>query len=167
MWLQQAGLVYQIKCNGRPAVPLSAYDDISAFKIYVFDIGILRALSGLDASVFVEDNSLFSEFKGAYFENAVLQSLIPQYRTHPRYWVSNSGRAEVDFIIETGAQIYPIEVKAATNMSGQSLAQYIKKFSPKVAYISSSANVTVTTAGATEIIHLPHYLTDWLSGLKC
>lgn len=100
VWLQQAGLIYRINCNTKPAIPLSAYDDVSAFKIYLFDIGILRAISGLDASVFIEDNPLFAEFKGAFFENAALQSLVPQYDTVPQYWLSNSGKAEIDFLVE-------------------------------------------------------------------
>lgn len=166
LWLQQAGMIYRIPCSSKPAIPLRAYDDVAAFKIYVFDIGILRTLSGLDASAFVEENQLFTEFKGAYFENAVLEALVPQFAETPRYWLSNSGRAEVDFLVQDGAQIYPIEVKAAANTSGQSLAQYIKNFSPDRAFVISSANVSVSGAGTTEIVHLPHPLAGWLAALS-
>lgn len=162
LWLQQAGLTYRVNCSSKPALPLSAYDDPSAFKIYVFDIGILRALSGLDASVFIDENPLFTEFKGAYYENAVLQSLIPQCKSMPRYWVSNSGRAEVDFLLQADADILPVEVKASVNTSGQSLAQYIKNFAPKRAVIISSANNSTKEGDSTEIIHIPHPVTDWL-----
>ena len=165
LWLQQAGLIYRVNCLSKPAIPLSAYDDVSAFKIYVFDVGILRALSGLEASALIEDNPLFSEFKGAYFENAVLQSLVPQCRQSPRYWVSNSGKAEVDFIIQQCSGIVPIEVKASGNTSGQSLAQYIKSYSPSKALVVSSMNVSVKSTPTTEIIHLPHTVTDWLQSL--
>lgn len=162
LWLQQAGLTYRVNCSSKPALPLSAYDDPSAFKIYVFDIGILRALSGLDASVFIDENPLFTEFKGAYYENAVLQSLMPQCKSMPRYWVSNSGRAEVDFLLQADADILPVEVKASVNTSGQSLAQYIKNFAPKRAVIISSANNSTKEGDSTEIIHIPHPVTDWL-----
>lgn len=162
LWLQQAGLTYRVNCSTKPALPLSAYDDPSAFKIYVFDIGILRALSGLDASVFIDENPLFTEFKGAYYENAVLQSLVSQCKVVPRYWVSNSGRAEVDFLLQTDSDILPVEVKASVNTSGQSLAQYIKNFTPKRAVIISSANNTTKDGDPTEIIHISHPVTDWL-----
>lgn len=165
LWLQQAGLTYRVNCSSKPALPLSAYDDPAAFKIYVFDVGILRALSGLEASVFIDDNPLFAEFKGAYYENAVLQSLAPQYRQMPRYWVSNSGRAEVDFLVQTDSAILPVEVKASSNTSGQSLAQYIKTFAPKKAIIISSANNSTKADGTTEIIHLAHPVADWLSDM--
>lgn len=162
-WLQQAGLIYRVNCTTKPAIPLSAYDDVSAFKIYLFDIGILRVLSGLDASAFIQENSMFSEFKGAYFENAILQSLTTQYEVIPRYWLSNSGKAEVDFILQSGLDIVPIEVKASCNTSGQSLAQYIKNYSPRKAFVVSSMNVTTKSTENTEIIHIPHPMVDWLS----
>lgn len=162
VWLQQAGLIYRVNCSVKPYLPLRAYDDPSAFKIYVFDIGILRVMSGLDAKVIVEENPLFAEFKGAYFENVTLQSLIIQFPQSPRYWLSNSGRAEVDFVVQTERDIIPIEVKASHNTSGQSLAQYIKSFSPGKALVISANNASVRSELPTEIIYLPHSLTDWL-----
>lgn len=165
LWLQQAGLIYRVNCSSKPAIPLTAYDDVSAFKIYLFDIGILRALSGLEASALIEKNPLFSEFKGAYYENAVLQSLIPQFQPVPRYWLSNSGKAEVDFIVQSGSDIMPMEVKASHNTSGQSLAQYIRNFAPKRATVVSALNISGERNGDTEIIHLPHPAVDWLRRL--
>lgn len=165
VWLQQAGLIYRINCCSKPAIPLSAYDDLSAFKIYLFDIGILRALSGMEASVLIEENPLFAEFKGAYFENAILQSLIPQYNVTPRYWLSNSGKAEVDFIVQSKSEIIPTEIKASNNTSGQSLSQYIKNYSPQKALVISSMNISRKETETTEIIHLPHPTTDWINEL--
>lgn len=162
LWLQQAGMVYRVNCCSKPAIPLTAYDDISAFKIYVFDIGILRVMSGLPASVFWENTPLFAEFKGAYFENAVLQSIITQFDVSPRYWISNSGRAEVDFLLQVDRELLPIEVKSSDNTSGQSLAQYIKNFSPQKALVISSMNVSVKESETTRIFHIPHPFTDWL-----
>lgn len=156
LWLQQAGLIYRVNCTCNPAMPLSAYDDISAFKIYVSDIGILRALSGLPANIFLNDNPLFREFKGAYIENAILQSFITQYPVAPRYWVS-SGRAEVDFILQGNESIVPVEVKSESNTSGKSLSVYMQKYSPETALIISSENIRVHGG----VVHLPHPAADW------
>lgn len=161
LWLQQAGLVYRVNCNTKPALPLTAYDDVSAFKIYIFDVGILRALSGLDASVFIEDSPLFAEFKGAFHENAVLLSLVPRCRVMPRYWLSKSGRAEVDFLVNVRTQIIPMEVKSSTNTSGQSLSQYIKNYLPHEVVVVSGNNVNRTETSGTEILQLPHGAMDW------
>jgi uncharacterized protein len=110
-----------------PKLPLSAYDDLSAYKLYTFDVGILRKLSRLAPIAFTEGNPLFIEFKGALVENYILQSLIPQYEVIPRYW-SSGIQAEVDFIIQTQNQIIPVEVKANENVRSASLTVYANKF---------------------------------------
>lgn len=158
LWLMQAGLIYKVSCCNKPAIPLSAYDDLSAFKIYVFDIGILRILADIPSSVFIEDNPYFQEFKEAYFENVVLQSLEAQLRVSPRYWVS-SGRAEVDFIIQIDDNIFPMEVKASDNTAGKSLAVYMKNYNPKAGIIAYKGELTKKNG----IIHLPNCASDWLS----
>ena len=130
LWLKQAGLTHQVFCASRPGLPISAYDDLSAFKIYMFDTALLRVKAGLSHEVLLSDNPLFREFKGAMAENQILQSLVTQFDTLPRYWVS-SGTAEVDFLLQTATDVIPIEVKAATNTSGKSLKVYCDKFSPR------------------------------------
>lgn len=156
-WLQFAGLVYKIYESSTPIFPLQAYDDISAFKVYVLDIGILRTLCGIPAEIFMSPNISFREFKGAFAENAALQSFVPQFDTMPRYWASE-GRAEVDFLLQAKGHIYPVEVKAETNKSGKSLSVYIKKYKPFRAFTITALNVS---EGET-VINVPHSLSSWL-----
>ena len=126
-WLCNSGLTYKIFRSTKPGLPMSAYDDLSAFKLYAVDIGLLRRLALLDPIAFNEGNRLFTEFKGALSENFVLQSLVDKYEAIPRYWTSG-GRAEVDFIIQRGNDIIPIEVKANQNINSRSLALYGQKY---------------------------------------
>lgn len=128
-WLVDAALVYKIFRIKAPGLPLSAYDDLAAFKIYLSDVGILRRLANLDPSVFREGNRLFSEFKGALTENFVLQSLVPQFEMTPRYWSRINPPYEVDFIVQRKNDIIPIEVKADTNIESRSLKKYAELFS--------------------------------------
>ena len=120
-WLVDARLVHKIYRSTAPGLPMSAYDDISAFKIYLVDVGLLRRLSQLSPSAFAEGNRLFTEFKGALTENFVLQTLITQFEVVPRYWTQTNPPYEVDFLIQRENDIFPIEVKAETSKS-------IKKF---------------------------------------
>ncbi|MFV0636780.1 ATP-binding protein [Mitsuokella sp. WILCCON 0060] len=123
-WLVNAALVYKIFRIKAPGLPLSAYDDLGAFKIYLMDVGVLRRLSHLDPSAFREGSRLFTEFKGALTENFVLQSLIPQFELCPRYWSRINPPYEVDFVIQRQNDIIPIEVKADTNIKSRSLQKY-------------------------------------------
>lgn len=120
LWLSQAGLVYKIFRTNKPYLPLAAYDDMNAFKLYLCDVGLLRRLALLDPIAVKEGNRLFVEFKGALSENYVLQSLVKQFEALPRYWTSE-GKAEVDFIIQIENEIIPVEVKSDENTRGKSL----------------------------------------------
>ena len=125
-WLVNANLVTKVfKCSA-PRIPLSSYDDLSAFKIYLVDVGLLTRLSQLSPSTFGEGNRLFTEFKGALTENYILQGLSPQFEVSPRYWSENN--YEVDFIIQNENNIIPIEVKAETNIKSRSLQKFKEKF---------------------------------------
>lgn len=157
-WLELAGLIYRIYDSELPYIPLTAYDNLTAFKIYLFDVGILRILSQLPAAIFTSDNPMFREFKGAFAENAVLQNLITQFDVTPRYWTSN-GKAEIDFLLQYDQQVYPLEVKASNNKSGKSLKIFIDKFHPSKSVIISSDNLNIDS----DIINLPHGLTPWLT----
>lgn len=157
-WLQLAGLVYKIYDSNNPVIPLTAYDDVAAFKVYLFDVGILRVLSQLPASFFISENPGFREFKGAFAENSVLQNLISQYKVMPRYWTSQ-GRAEVDFLIQGNESVMPVEVKAASNHSGKSLSVYIQKYNPVKALTITSDNVSINE----RVINIPHSLTPWIN----
>lgn len=131
-WLVDANLVYKVFRSSRPGLPISAYDDFSAFKLYLVDIGLLRRLSLLSPTAFGEGNRLFTEFKGALSENFVLQSLRPLFEAVPRYWSRENPRFEVDFLIQHQNDIFPIEVKAEQNTESKSLKKYKEIFGDQV-----------------------------------
>ncbi|MDE6007498.1 MAG: ATP-binding protein [Muribaculaceae bacterium] len=161
-WLREAALIYQVFCVNKPGLPLSAYDDLGAFKIYLLDVGLLRELADLPPQIFNSENSNFIEFKGALAENTVLENLMPAIDNMPRYWVS-SGTAEVDFILQDGLKIIPVEVKSAKNSASKSLAVYIGKYHPKIAVVLSGKQLSVKTyKDGTKILHLPLPLAGWL-----
>lgn len=131
LWLSHAGLVHRIFKVTKPGLPLSAYDDLSAFKLYLLDVGLLRRLSLLDPIAIREGNRLFTEFKGALTENFVLQHLIRNFEVQPRYWTSGA-QAEVDFIIQLKNEVIPIEVKSDENVRSRSLSVYNSLYEPDV-----------------------------------
>ena len=121
-------MVHKIYRSSAPNLPISAYDDLSAFKIYLTDVGLLCRLAQLAPTAFGEGNRLFMEFKGALTENFVLQSLIPQFEVLPRYWSRNNPPYEVDFLIQRENDIFPVEVKSETNTAGKSLKKFRELF---------------------------------------
>lgn len=129
MWLSQAGLIYRVFRSNKPALPLSAYDDVSAFKTYLLDVGLLRRLSQLDPVAIGEGDRLFTEFKGAMTENFVLQHLVAGFEDIPRYW-SSGNKAEVDFLLQSKNKIIPVEVKSDVNIKSRSLSVFNQKFKP-------------------------------------
>lgn len=129
-WLVDANLVNKIYRSSAPKLPLSAYDDLSAFKIYLVDVGLLNRLSLLSSSAFAEGNRLFTEFKGALTENYILESLENQFETKARYWTDNI--YEVDFLIQHENQVIPIEVKAGINLKSRSLKKFTEKYKDEV-----------------------------------
>lgn len=131
-WLADASLVNKIYRSTAPGLPISAYDDLSAFKIYLVDVGVLRRLAQLSPTAFSEGNRLFVEFKGALSENYVLQSLKNQFEVMPRYWSQINPAYEVDFIIQRENDIFPVEVKSEDNTKSKSLKKYQEKFGGKV-----------------------------------
>ena len=131
-WLVDARLLHKIYRSSAPGLPIAAYDDLSAFKIYLVDVGLLRRLAQLAPTAFGEGNRLFTEFKGALTENFVLQSLIPQFEVTPRYWTQTNPPYEVDFLIQRGNDIFPVEVKSAANTTGRSLKKFKELFADKV-----------------------------------
>lgn len=127
-WLVAAQLVLKIYRNTRPNLPISAYDDVSAFKIYLADVGLLRRLAQLAPTAFAEGNRLFTEFKGALTENYVLQALLPQFEVTPRYWSQTNPPYEVDFLIQRENDMFPIEVKSEANTTSKSLKKFKELF---------------------------------------
>lgn len=106
----------------------AAYEGLSAFKIYLVDVGLLRRMAQLSPTAFGEGNRLFTEFKGALTENFVLQTLITQFEVTPRYWSQNNPPYEVDFLIQRENDSFPIEVKSETNTTSKSLKKFKELF---------------------------------------
>jgi len=157
LWLEEAGLIYRIFNVSKPAIPLSGYQDLSAFKIYACDCGLLRRLAKLSPEVIMNSNVGFTEFKGALTENFVLQSLMLQNDAKPFYW-SSGNKAEVDFIWQMDSGVVPIEVKSETRISGKSLSVYSKQFKPPVRVRISMNNLRENDG----LLSCPIPLSDWL-----
>jgi len=127
-FLVDSGIVHQVWRVAKPGMPLAAYKDAAAFKIYLVDIGLLGAMSDQDMRTLVEGYRLFEEFKGSLSEQYVLQELIAECGLTPYYWSAERSAGEVDFIIQHQGDIYPIEVKASDNLKSKSLASFCQKY---------------------------------------
>lgn len=126
-WLEQAGLLRKVTCSSGPAVPLSTHDE-AAFKAYCLDGGLLRRLAGLGPESFGLKEQLYSQFKGAFAENYVLEALLRQLDVAPRYWTNDKPRHEVDFLVQVGDVVVPIEVKSGEVVRSASLRYYARKY---------------------------------------
>ncbi len=157
LWLEEAGLVYRVYNVSKPGIPLSAYRDVSSFKLYAFDCAILRRLAKLSPQIILSGHLGFTEFKGALAENTILQSIEPQFDENPYYWTSGN-KAEIDFLIQTPSQIIPTEVKSDKRLSGKSLSIYNKKFAPEIRVRFSLNNLHHENG----LINIPLFLADWL-----
>jgi predicted AAA+ superfamily ATPase len=134
-WLTDAGLVLKAHCIEKPALPLSAYLNMDAFKLFMLDVGLLNAVAKVEPAVLLEKNNILTEFKGAMTEQFVAQQLRIRYELY--YWTTSAGNAEVDFVIQRRDDIIPIEVKAEENLKSKSLSVFVEKFKPRLAYRSS------------------------------
>ena len=139
-WLTDCGLVYKIHRVNKPSIPLKAYIDFSAYKLFVVDVGLLGALADVDAESIIDGNSIFVEFKGAMAEQYVVQQLISDTTYNPYYYTSEKGTYEMDFMVQKGRNVVPIEVKAETNLQSKSLKVYCKKYEPEYAVRTSIAH---------------------------
>ena len=139
-WLSDAGLIYKVNKVTKPAVPLRSYVDLSAFRIFMLDIGLLGAMSELDMNSIIEGNEIFVKFKGALTEQFVLQQLISDTIYTPYYYSGDKSTYETDFLIQKGKGIVPIEVKAETNLRSKSLKVFCEKFSPTEAIRLSASD---------------------------
>ena len=157
-WLVDTGMIYQVKLCEKPELPLSFYENSSAFKVYLLDIGLLRKLSKLPAEIFVSASQLFTEFKGAVAENFVLTSLLAQGFAMPNYWTLQGNKAEVDFLIAKGLTVIPIEVKSDRRISGKSFAEYDKKYHPDLRIRFSMNNIKKDG----NLLNLPIFMADWV-----
>ncbi|MBN9384584.1 MAG: ATP-binding protein [Chitinophagaceae bacterium] len=160
LWLSHAGLVHRISRIAKPGLPLSAYDDLSAFKLYLLDVGLLRRLSFLDPIAVREGNRLFTEFKGALSENYILQHLIAHFEGIPRYWTSGN-QAEVDFLIQVKNDIIPIEVKSEESIHSKSLTVYNDLYKPPARIRYSLKNLKKDG----NLLNIPLFLVDYTEKL--
>lgn len=160
-WLYNADLIHKVFRITKPGLPMSAYDDLSSFKIYMSDTGLLRCHSKLDISAFKEKNKLFTEFKGALTENYVLESIARQFNDVPRYWKDNN--YEVDFIVQRENKVIPIEVKAGTNVGASSIKRYYAKYESETPIIVRLSLKNLSLDG--NILNIPLFLVDRLNEL--
>ena len=160
-WLKDAELVRKASRISKPGVPLSAYDDLNAFKIYMSDVGLLRKQSKLSYSAFAEENRLFTEFKGALTENFVYQSLLRQFEVKPRYWAD--APYEVDFILQYDNDIIPIEAKAGINVKSPSLKKYGERYGENTPLKVRLSLRNLTFDG--DVLNVPLFMVDELARL--
>lgn len=137
MWLSDCGLVHKVSRVTVGRLPLKAYEDVKAFKMFVVDVGLLGCMVGLNQKVLLDGNDLFMEFKGALTEQFVLQQLITNPNLNIYYYTNDNGSCEVDFLVDTGDNVVPVEVKAEVNLKAKSLRMYVEKFSPRIAIRTS------------------------------
>lgn len=162
-WLCDANLAYKIYRSSAPGLPISAYDDLSAFKLYLVDVGLLRRLSLLDPSAFAEGSRLFTEFKGALTENYVFQALRNQFEALPRYWAMNNPKYEVVFLIQRRNDIFPVEVKAESNIRSRSLAKFKEKYNDRVKLRIRFSLNNLRLDG--DLLNIPLFMADYTDKL--
>lgn len=160
-WLVLSGMVYRIYVCKTPQLPLKHYEVTTAFKIYMLDQAILRTMAELPPEAVIAKGDLLKEFKGAMAENFVLSSLLAQGYNSPHYWTLTGNKAEVDFLIQDGLEIRPIEVKAEENISGQSLKVYQDKYAPEIRLRFSMRNLNING----NVVNIPLFLCDWLKDI--
>jgi hypothetical protein len=162
-WLCDANLTYKIFRSTAPGLPISAYDDISAFKIYMADVGLLRRLALLAPSAVAEGSRLFVEFKGALSENYILQALVHQFEAMPRYWSMNNPNHEVDFLVQRENKIYPVEVKSGLPMESKSLKKFKELYADDVGLrLRFSLN---TLRLDNDLLNIPMFMADYVDRL--
>ena len=156
MWLSDCGLVHKVSKINAPNIPLKAYEDLKAFKLFIVDVGLLGAMVGLNGRTLLNGNELFKEFKGALTEQYVMQQLVVNQDLRIYYYTNDRNTCEVNFIVDNGDNIIPLEVKAEINLKAKSLKTYREKFAPQVSIRSSMADYSEEVG----FINLPLYAID-------
>ncbi len=140
MWLSDCGLVHKVSRVNAAGIPLKAYEDLKAFKLFIVDVGLLSCMVGLRQSTLIEGNDLFIEFKGALTEQYVCQQLKTIEDLGVYYYTNDRGTCEIDFVVDTGEKIVPVEVKAETNLKAKSLKTYREKYNPELSIRTSMSD---------------------------
>ena len=159
MWLCDCGLVHKVSRVNTAGIPLRAYEDLKAFKLFLVDVGLLGCMAGLRQRTLLDGNALFVEFKGALTEQYVCQQLKTIENLDVYYYTNDRGSCEVDFVVDTGERIVPVEVKAEINLKAKSLKTYREKFSPEVAVRTSMADYKKEDW----LVNLPLYAIDQIA----
>lgn len=153
MWLSDCGLIHRVSRITAPSLPLKAYEDFKTFKLFLVDVGLLGCMTGLSQTTLLDGNDLFKEFKGALTEQYVLQQLIQQSGLNICYYTNERSSCEIDFVIDNGELVVPIEVKAEINLKAKSLKSYREKYTPEL-----SVRTAMTDFKQEEnLINLPLY----------
>lgn len=160
LWLTDCGLVHKVQRVTAPRLPLKAYEDLRAFKLFLVDVGLLSCMARLNRTALLNGNDLFKEFKGALTEQYVLQQLKTIKGLETYYWTNDRGGAEIDFLIDTGTEVIPIEVKAETNLKAKSLKVYCAKFQPNMSIRTSMADYKREE----QLLNLPLWAVETLKG---
>lgn len=161
MWLADCGLVHKINRVNAAGIPLKAYEDLKAFKLFVLDVGLLGCMTGLRQRTLLDGNDLFVEFKGALTEQYVCQQLKVIDDLSIYYYTNDRGSCEVDFVVDTGEMIVPVEVKAEVNLKAKSLKTYREKYSPALSVRTSMADYKQEDW----LVNLPLYAIEQISAL--
>lgn len=140
MWLCDCGLVYKVNRISNAGIPLKAYEDLKAFKLFAVDVGLLGCMTGLRQRTILNGDDLFVEFKGALTEQYVSQQLKTLEDLGIYYYTNDRGTCEIDFVVETNEKIVPLEVKAETNLKAKSLKIYRERFNPELSVRTSMAD---------------------------
>lgn len=156
MWLSDCGLVHKVSRINAPNIPLKAYEDLKAFKLFIVDVGLLGAMVGLNQRTLLNGNELFTEFKGALTEQYVMQQLAVNQDLGIYYYTNDRNTCEVDFIVDNGDNIIPLEVKAEINLKAKSLKTYREKFKPEISIRSSMADYSEENG----LVNIPLYAID-------
>lgn len=131
LWLADAGEIIRTYNITKPDVPLKAYADTKAFKVFLLDVGLLMCMSGLSPKVILDGSRIFEEFKGALTEQYVCQELQLHKQLQSNFYWTSSSAAEIDFLVSDGVEVYPLECKAGITMNAKSLKSYKDKYSPR------------------------------------
>lgn len=153
LWLTDCGLVHQVNRVNAPNIPLKAYEDLKAFKLFTLDVGLLSCMVGLHQSALLSGNDLFREFKGALTEQYVLQQLKTLDNLNVYYWTNDRNRAEIDFLIGSEGRVIPVEVKAEVNLQSKSLKTFRDKYDIEISVRTSMSDYKKEE----RLINLPLY----------
>ncbi len=154
MWLLYASMVQKVEVAKVPEIPLLASVDRKAFKLYPCDVGVLRKLAKIEPIMTLQSRDIFTDFKGRFVENYVLEQLRTMNFDPICYWYNQSGEAEVDFLVQTDFDVVPIEVKSGTCLNAKSLKTFREKFQPKLAIRASLQNLRLDNG----LLNIPLYL---------